>query len=340
MTVLMLAFSKKGYALMMRIADLWKNNDSDINIICRVKCQSLNNVPQVESVSECVGKWFGKADAIVFVGAVGIAVRSIAPFVKHKSSDSAVIAVDETGRFSVAVLSGHWGGGNELAGKIGNMIGAVPVITTATDREGRFAVDDFARKNNLILKNWERAKRISVDILEGREIGVFSDFEIKGEMPGELFYTEKSTCRIKITCYNESRGDALCLAPKAITLGIGCRKGVSEKDVEAAVLECLEENSINIDCVQSVASINIKKNEKGIADFAKMLKVPFVTYSAEELSKIDGDFNESDFVEQVTGVGSVCERSAAMEGRELLCRKGVYGKVTVAVGVRKVKLMW
>lgn len=335
MNVLIIACSRQAYNLMKKLEKVWKEKDPDINIICKVKCSSLPDISEKCSIRDCVGEWFNKVDAIVFISAAGIAVRSIAPFIKHKSVDLAVVVVDEKGKFSISLLSGHSGGANELAEKIGSMLGALPVVTTATDREGKFAVDDFARKNRLIIKNWELAKKIAVDILEGNKIGIYSEIVLEGKMPEELYLCSLSESKIIIS-YRKQNDNILQLIPKIVAVGIGCRKNTSEDKIAFAINSCLKEENIMSEAVVMVSSINIKKEEKGITDYCKKMNLPFITYSAEELKNVYGDFASSDFVESITGVSNVCERSAvaASKGR-LICKKKVYDGVTVALAEMK-----
>lgn len=332
------SFSRQGYSLMEKIEELWKKSENDIEIQCYVKCGSLGEIAEKKSTRELVKECFQNTDVIVFIGATGIAVRSIAPFIKHKSVDPAVIVVDETGKFSISLLSGHMGGGNELAEKIGNMIGAIPVVTTATDREAKFAVDDFARRNNMAVINWDMAKKISVYILEGKKVGVISDFYIEGEIPPELFkakgYEKNYIIKISYVKDNDSK-NVLRLVPGVITAGIGCRKGASEEEIEEAIIKCFNENNIKIEALKEVSSIDIKKDEKGIKEFAFKMKIPFVTFSADELKAVNGEFSKSEFVESVTGVSNVCERSAVACGGKLISHKKVYGRVTVALAEKK-----
>ena len=114
---------------------------------------------------------------IIFIGATGIAVRSIAPFVKDKLTDSPVIVIDELGQFVIPLLSGHVGGANALAQEISQAIGATPVITTATDINKVFAVDVFAEKNGLRLLDKSKIKTVSSKILKGETIIIKSEID-------------------------------------------------------------------------------------------------------------------------------------------------------------------
>lgn len=129
---------------------------------------------------------FEKAQAIIFIGACGIAVRTIAPCLKSKTTDPAVVVIDEGGQYVISLLSGHIGGANEFALHIAEVLKAVPVITTASDVNGKIAVDVFARKNHLHIGSMKAAKEIAAGILRGDRTGVYCTGEIEGPIPPEL----------------------------------------------------------------------------------------------------------------------------------------------------------
>ena len=118
-------------------------------------------------LAEFVGPVFSWADAILFVGSTGMAVRAIAPWVKDKKTDPAVLVTDEAGQFVISLLSGHIGGANELTRLLARKLGATPVVTTATDVNGKFSVDDWAARNHLTIGSMAAAKAVSAAILEG-----------------------------------------------------------------------------------------------------------------------------------------------------------------------------
>lgn len=354
MKVLMLACSRRAYQLMQNLEKKWIESEPDVDISCKVKCGSLPKLSMQQSVSECVEEWFDRVDVIVFFAATGIAVRSIAPCLKHKSTDPAVIVTDETGKFCISLLSGHIGGANALAERIADMLGAIPVITTATDREGKFSVDDYARRHDLVVTDWKLAKEISVAVLEGERIGLYVDDQCRNidisslpeTIPEEVhFYQMQERVEVqeqKGICI--SYGQSVCpvfsvtlqLVPKLFVVGIGCRRHTAEEKLAQAVRQCLTEENIRTEAVYAVASIDLKKHEPGILQYCEKEKIPFLTYSSEELKSIKGVYSESPFVEQTTGVSNVCERSAVAAAQgELVCRKRVYDGVTVAIAKRK-----
>lgn len=301
-------------------------------------------IPLKEPLKDWTGRMFASMDAILFISASGIAVRSIAPFIEDKTKDPAIVVMDEKGIFAISLLSGHLGGANELAGTLANLTGAIPVITTATDVNGRFAVDVFAKKNGLFIESMEYAKAVSADVLDEKPIGLKSDFEIYGPVPDEIHLWDEEAVfegtngiHISLETAKQPYKQTLHLVPRIITVGIGCRKGKSAKDIEAAVLKTLEENHISIHALEQAASIELKAEEPGILEFCKKFKLPFVTYSKEKLSALKGEFSSSEFVESVTGVSNVCERSAMLGSGNgiIIQKKKAADGITIALGQRK-----
>ena len=377
MTIVMFACSEKAYLLMEELKKRRMEACPEDEMILFTKCGALEEISSHRGITELTGEWFEKADAFVFLCAAGIAVRSIAPYLKHKSADPAVLVIDEAGRFCIPLLSGHAGGANELAGQFSELLrdrGTVPVITTATDTEGKFAVDDFARRNRLLLKegdksSWRLAKNISAKILQGETVRLFSDLPVFGKAPEGLEYppqTRKEASpfciRISFRREDETLKNQLQLIPRILVVGIGCRKGVSREQIGLAVDRCFQEEGLLTEAIAAVASIDLKKQEAGIIAYCEQKKLPFWVYSKEELAQAEGTFKASSFVKEITGVDNVCERSAALGalywsgiqaggGQEaagseknkehavrLIAGKKCYNKVTVAVAAASAEL--
>lgn len=278
------------------------------NIRKELKPYGESNVVYGKKMEQTLQEWcreaFLHAKLLIFVGAAGIAVRTIAPFVRDKFTDPAVLVVDEKGTYVIPILSGHVGRANEYAALLAEKLSATAVITTATDLNKKFAVDVFAQKNRLVIKDRVWAKKISAAILQGEKIGVFCEGAIVGNLPKELFRVSTQQ-QFSIGIHTESH-----LIPKAVTLGIGCRKGKPEQELEQFLLEQLEKQQIALESIACVASVDKKKEEPGIVAFCKKYGLKFQTFSAEQLSQVQGDFAESAFVEETIGVGNVCERAA------------------------------
>ena len=277
---------------------------------------------------------FESYDAIVFVGAIGIAVREIAPFVKSKDVDPAIISVDEKGRFSVPILAGHIGGANALAVRIAGVTGALPVVTTATDINGKIAIDSFAVNNNLTIMSLKAAKDVAARILAGDPVGFLCEVPVNGEVPPELKGPADSPTGVYIGTESKAPfANTLHLMPRDLVLGIGCRRGTPQADIEDMVVKALKEAGVCMERVRAAASIDLKKDEKGLLDFAAEHRIPITFYTSDELNALEGEFSKSNFVQSVTAVDCVCERSAVKASRNgrIILRKFAGNGVTVAI---------
>lgn len=286
-----------------------------------------------DNIYELTEKIWGEFGALVFISACGIAVRAIAPFVRSKLSDPAVIAVDDSGRFAVSLLSGHMGGGNGLAEIIGEMIGAVPVITTATDNSGRFSPDMFAKANDLAIADMEAAKLIAAASLRGEVIGLYSDFPCENIPDGLIGNNDKYGICISHDVKKKPFDMTLRLIPKNLVVGAGCRKNADPIELEKLILETLSGAGLSPLGLHFLATADIKKDEPAMASFAEKYGAELRTFTAEELSAVEGDFSSSEFVKNAVGVDNVCERSAAACGGDIIVPKVKGNGVTCAVGI-------
>ena len=253
---------------------------------------------------------------IVFIGATGIAVRTIAGFVNSKLSDSPVIVIDEKGQNVIPILSGHYGGANELALYLAGELSAYPVITTATDINNVFAIDVFARNNGLRIADSEGIKKISSKLLQGEAIR-FADkvsCSFCGELPANVQLSNEEYDVI----ISDSKEDRFTLIPKRLVLGMGCKKGKSFEELRAFVLECYKEDYLR-DNLFAIATIDLKAAEPGLIKLAQYFGVKLLIFSDSELEQVPGDFPESEFVKATVGVSNVCER-AAIKGAGLTNR--------------------
>lgn len=328
MTASIISVTEKGRLLSRKISVILSEKHTVKRYCFYKKCDD-ESTPFYD-INGIVSDVFKDSDAIVFICACGIAVRSIAPFVKSKQSDPAVIVIDDCGKYAIPILSGHIGGANQLAEFIADNIGAVPVITTATDIGGRFSPDGFAKANGLIITDINAAKAIAAAVLDGEKIGLCSEYNCEN-IPSEL--TKNGNCRtgvyIGTDISKKPFETTLCLVPRNICIGIGCKRGTSLDEIERMVFNYLREENINHERICSVSTIDIKADESGLLQFCHKYKLNFHTFSAQELMSVTGDFHRSDFVLKKTGTDNVCERSAAKCGRLIMRRKAANG-ITVA----------
>ena len=285
------------------------------------------------SLPEFTGTVFDR-DALVYVGAAGIAVRAIAPHAASKRSDPAVVVMDEKGQFVIPLLSGHIGGANALARRLAAGLGAVPVITTATDVNGRFSVDTWATSHDLTITSMALAKRVSAEILT-RVIPFYTDGDKPDRLAEGLAWGQEGPLGVCVSVRDlKPFDDTLLLVPKALRLGLGCRRGISAEAVEAAIQKVLKDNCLRPEAVAEAASIDVKSDEAGLIECCQSHRWPLTFYSAEALNAVPGSFTGSEFVKSTVGVDNVCERAAAIGGRLIVNKTAVNG-VTVAVAEMK-----
>lgn len=325
MKIHILSFSNKGYELADRLASCLARHEAVVH-------------PRHTTAADVCRSAFDEKAALVFIGATGIAVRSVAPFVRDKLADPPVIVLDELGRFVIPLLSGHVGGANELALDISNAIGAVPVVTTATDINEAFSVDLFAKENGLRIVNRGGIAKVSSSSLEGKPVTIcIKDYPPK-EHVDVLVSDESDAAAPGGGCLKDSASIVLC--PKKYAIGIGCRRGKTFEEIRDLAAHVLEENGIDISEVGCVASIDIKQDEEGLKQYASYLRVPFITFDAELLKKAEGDFESSEFVEKTAGVDNVCERAAILAAgptAKLAVTKTAKNGMTIAIAEKLVR---
>ncbi len=329
-----IAFTDNGAKLIRELTGMMAEGD-----LCKGGCDAV--------LCDDLGEWtkenFRTGNVLVFIGACGIAVRAIAPFVSDKRTDPAVIVIDEKGRFVIPILSGHLGGAVSESKKLADLLDATLVITTATDVNGVFSVDVFARDNDLLIRDMKKARDFSASLLRRGSMSytisdMFVDVIAVENMPKEITYRQGMDCDLIISpeVYD---GLALQLIPVNIVVGMGCKKGKTGEELIDFAKKCLEEIGILPEAVGIIASADIKKNEAGLKETADFFGAKFLTFDAEKLQSVEGEFASSDFVRQKIGVDNVCERAAMACG----CCRMIMGKkkengMTCAVGVLPVTI--
>lgn len=252
-----------------------------------------------------VDETFDGFDALIFIGALGIAVRMISPHLESKLSDPAVICLDERGRHVISLLSGHVGGANELTQRIASIVGGEAIITTATDVEHLPAADSFASAFGLVPFPKEAIKAVNRAVLDGKKIFV-------------------------------SAGDATFeLVPQKLILGLGCRRGIECAAIEAAVEEACRRIDQPIERISSIASVDVKKDERGLLEYARSIGREIKFFDVETLRRTIEKYRleESAFVKEKIGVGNVCEAAAlsSVERGRFALTKTKFDGVTVAL---------
>lgn len=277
-----------------------------------------------------------QADLLVFIGATGIAVRAIAPFVRSKDEDPAVLVIDENGRFVISLLSGHIGGANAWAQQLAQTLQAVPVITTATDGRGVFAVDSWGVQHTCSVKDVREIKHISGALLRGEQVGLHSDFAIRGTLPDGVQIHAPQDNGILLSIREPEQmpfAHTVQLVPRIVHVGVGCKKQTDPRALRTWANSILQELRIAPQAIASVSSIDLKKEEPAVLELAQAWRVPVHFFCAQELEQVAGTFPPSAFVRKITGTDNVCQRAAAKaseNGRCLLAKTAQDG-MTISI---------
>ena len=324
-TAAILSFSDKGAETAARVA---KAMEAEWSVSLYAPRGELKKV---------TGELFSSCDALVFVGACGIAVRAVAPYVTAKTSDPAVIVLDELGHHVISLLSGHIGGANALCWSLAAALDGEAVITTATDVNKRFSVDAWAARQGLFIESMPLAKRFSAQILK-RDLPLCSELEIDGELPSGVYLSDSGDLGAAVVYRDVQPFDkTLRLIPPVLFVGVGCKRNTPRETIEKTLDDAFTANALLPSAVAGFASIDVKSDEAGLLACAKARGKDIRFVSAEGLRAVPGEFSASAFVAGTVGVDNVCERSAVLaagEGARLIVKKTSQNGVTVAVALQ------
>lgn len=337
MKIAIISVSKKGFNLSLKLKNLL---DKDSTII--------STDIYYKDVKNTIKLLFYEYDAIIAIMASGILIRSIAPLIKSKVNDPAIINIDENGKFVISTLSGHLGGANKLSLKVANLLNAMPVITTSTDVNKKLGIDVIAKDLFLSIKNPNEIVYFNKAVLNNEEI-LFQVNNIGNY--GFLFdYFNKNTLEINVSIEVTSqintdeihviyKNHKLIMSIEKMVMGIGCKRGKTKNDILIGVNKTLNDLNISKSRLSLLSSAEIKKNEQGIHDLSDELNIPvnFVDMDKLKLFK-SNEIHESEFVKSKFGVGSVSEASALISAgfnSKLIYKKTPFNGVTIAVAISK-----
>ncbi|GAA0179464.1 cobalt-precorrin 5A hydrolase [Clostridium sediminicola] len=308
------------------------NKHMDIDLYSKKKQEDFN-------FKEVSKKLMKEYEAIIFISSTGIAVRAISPYLISKTEDPAVVVIDNSSKYVISLLSGHLGGANELTLKLAKILDAAPIITTATDNLNKVAPDMIAKDNNLIINDMKEAKVIAADLVQGKKVAFLDEKNLIGLPKGYISDLEKHSSLVCVTnkemlsCNKDKF--ILKLIRKDIVLGIGCRRNYDPEIMIVNVLRTLKENNIDRRSIKSVATVEIKKDEKAIIALAKELNAELKIFTVEDIRKIQDKFDGSDFVEKTIGVRAVAEPCVELAGGMVTIEKLKLNGMTFSAGELK-----
>ncbi len=272
---------------------------------------------------------------LIFIGAVGIATRAVAPFIRHKSLDPPVVVLDEGGRFVISLLSGHLGGANELARKIAGLIGATPVITTASEVRGLPALDLWLRANEAVITDWEAVRRLQGKLLNQGSLKVFVTPPLRIKPPSPMEETGDPQKADLILSFRREPGLKNVFLVKKIALGLGFHD--QEKDLHSKVKEILRKAGLAQEAVRVVATLKERGKNPGLLTLAREFGAEIRLFPREELSQLKPP--SPSYARKALNLPGVAEPSALLGANlgPLILPKTVFEGVTLAAALCKLE---
>ncbi len=343
-----ISVSEQGAKLGALIA---ANLDAEIDLYERKERASGEDAIYFNRTLALTDSIFHDYDALIYIMAIGIVVRAIAPHIRDKTHDPAVVVLDERGIHVISLLAGHLGGANELASEIAYKIGADPVITTATDVNGYPAPDVLARHIGAKVEPVAALKPVNSAVARGEKVEYFLDERMlladaireRAKQDGincrklSEVEKEKFAAAVIISDRNDIVVDRthVFLRPPTLTVGMGCRRGTPKEVLMTALENACNEigrSSLSVACLTSAW---VKRDEAGLLELATDLRRNIYFYEAEEMNETVEKYNleESKFVKKTIGVGNVCETTAILKtgSNRLIMNKTKYPRATIAI---------
>lgn len=332
--------SKTGYKTCLKIKENVYNNlhiyvSGRVANLLNLENKDIENLFIInERVPILLEKTFNEYDLHIFVAATGAVVRIIDGKFRSKDTDPAVITVDDHANFVISLLSGHLGGANEECERIADGIGAIPVITTASDVGGKIAVDIFSQKIKAKLEDLEGAKRVTSLIVNGEKVSLHLPKNI-------VTHDENSAGAIVIS--NRKNIEISKIIPQNIFIGIGCKRGTAKEHIVEKLKYAMDKQNLELSSIKMAASAWVKSDETGLLEAMEELGIPIKFFDKEEILKYENLIEEkSEFVKKTIGVYGISEPCAFMASSgkgKFLVKKMKLGGMTLSIFEDDLKIL-
>ena len=325
MNIAVIAVSPQGITIAEQLKAEWQEQ------LTIFSTHQHSSVESIRNIKEHVDAHFGDYSAWVFIGAMGICIRTIAEHVQHKYHDPAVINIDSTGRFVVSVLSGHVGGANELTEHIASLLGAQAVVSTQTDNTGLWALDLFSRKYGWAqVNNMGGLNKPIALYTNGKPTALLLEVRDKFTLELERTHAEHVDIYYKREDLDESKYELILVVsprvyetskpciqyiPKSLALGLGCRYQCAPKDISEYICNEIRRLGYYPEAIKRIGTIDLKKDEPLLKEMLQLLNIEEADiYTSEDLAPVEIK-NPSDYVFKVTGVYGVAESASRLSAR-------------------------
>ncbi|OEF98025.1 hypothetical protein BHF68_13085 [Desulfuribacillus alkaliarsenatis] len=286
---------------------------------------------------------FHQYSHVICIMATGIVVRSLAPLVRSKYTDPGIVVLDEAGKFAISLLSGHVGGANQLAEDVASAIGAMPVITTATDVNHKPAIDIIAKRLSAVIEPISQVKTFNRLLVENQTVSITSPFPLTNNITEGFVYNDQdkdatnNPTVIVSPFVHKQQHNSIQIIPKTLIIGIGCRKGALYTQLQAAVESALEQYDIHRNSLKALATIDFKAAEPGIKELAAKMELPIIEVPKDEISRLEENYIPSEWVRKSIGVGGVCEPAAKIAAKYgiTIIPKQIINSVTISIAMEK-----
>lgn len=289
----------------------------------------------------------------VFIFSTGIAVRLIAPLLDSKTTDPAVVVIDDRANHAVSLISGHLGGANELAEQMGNITGARPVITTATDINRLPSIDMIAKEAGLFIETPQNIKQINMAFLTGSSVCLHDPMDLITPLLPVQYYTNATPGtddRDAVFCSYTTRPvprETFVLRPIVLSVGIGCNRNTPVEVIKKFLEQTFKENHLSLNSIKHFGTSDVKRDEKGLLALSDEMRIPLHFYTRDQLNGVQGIITPSKMAQKHLGVKSVCEAAALLTtekkdshtpsfyqpGGELILPKQKNKDVTISVAI-------
>ena len=285
-----------------------------------------------KKISTTTAENWSRFDGFIFIMAAGIVVRTIAPLVQHKHHDPCVVVMDEKGRHVISLLSGHIGGGNQLAHSLASLTGGQAVITTASDTLDLVPLDLWASRQSLHIEDQEKLTAASSKLVNRGSLSLYADVEV-GILPGEFNVTTKWEEADVIVSHKDIYPDSATLfRPQNLVIGIGCNRHTPEIEFEESLNELLSDCRLSRSSIRNLASIDKKNDEVGLLKFGHTNHWPIDFLDKDSINKLK-NLEISFAALKAVGAIGVAEPTALLSGGShlLLSRKRKWKNITMAI---------
>ena len=345
--VSVLAITKNGINIGERLKELFPN--WDIFVPSKLSNENKSITWYSEPTSDKIIELFKNSNALICLFSLGAVIRLIAPYLKDKKTDPAVIVIDDKTNFVISVLSGHIGGANELTQEISEKLNALPVITTAADVNKTIAVDLVGREFGWKIDDETTVTKISAHMVNAEPIGVFQQTGNKKwykELPknvtiyNSLEELKKSNSKAHLIISdtiidNELAQESVIYRPQSLVIGIGLHWDTTKDTIKDGIEHCLKKFNLSSKCIAKLVSIKKPEDVQGLIDLGKEMQIPVEYVNREELAEIITP-NPSSTVKAFEGTASVSEAAAIkVSNGELIVEKQKFPpNLTIAIARR------